>query len=55
MTEIEIARQYSFQEINEMVLATPRYINQTVCRTVSDGAGGAQRGLLARAGAESRV
>jgi hypothetical protein len=43
MTEIEIARQYNHQEINEMMMATPRYVNQTVCRMVSDGAGGAQR------------
>ncbi|MDO9520387.1 MAG: tetratricopeptide repeat protein [Pseudohongiella sp.] len=43
LVDIEIARHYLSTDMNDMMIAASRYVTQTVCRTVSDGAGGYQR------------
>jgi tetratricopeptide (TPR) repeat protein len=43
LVDIEIARQYLTTDMNDMMISASRYVTQTVCRTVSDGAGGYQR------------
>lgn len=43
LVDVEIARQYLSADMNDMMVSASRYVNQTVCRTVSDGAGGYQR------------
>lgn len=41
--EIEMARQYDYQRLDDLLLNEPRFVTETVCRLVSDGAGGTQR------------
>lgn len=43
MTDTEIARHINYQGLTDSFSSTPRYITQTICRMVPDGAGGAQR------------
>lgn len=43
LTEVEISRQYNYQSLTEGFSAAPRYVTQTVCRTVATGTGGTQR------------
>jgi hypothetical protein len=42
-TEVEMARQYDYQGLDDLMLNEPRFVTETVCRLVSDGAGGTQR------------
>ncbi len=42
-TEIEMARQYDYQRLDDLLLNEPRFVTETVCRLVTDGAGGTQR------------
>lgn len=42
-TEVEKARQYNYQSLSELNTPAPRYVSQTVCRTVPNGSGGLQR------------
>ena len=42
-TEVELARQLSYQNLSEFNSPAPRYVNQTVCRAVPNGNGGFQR------------
>lgn len=42
-SEIEMARQYDYQRLDDLLLNEPRFVTETVCRLVSDGAGGTQR------------
>ena len=41
--EVEMARQYDYQRLDDLLLNEPRFVTETVCRLVSDGAGGTQR------------
>lgn len=43
LVDVEIARQYLSTELSDMMVSASRYVTQTVCRMVSDGAGGYQR------------
>jgi tetratricopeptide (TPR) repeat protein len=43
LVDIEIARQYLTTNMDDMMISASRYVVQTVCRAVSDGAGGFQR------------
>ena len=42
-TEIEVARQFNYQSLSDFDSPAPRYVSQTVCRTVPNGNGGFQR------------
>ncbi len=42
-TEVEMARQYNYQSLSDFNTPAPRYVSQTVCRTVPNGNGGFQR------------
>lgn len=42
-TEVEVARGYNYQSLTDFNSASPRFVMQTVCGTVPDGAGGFQR------------
>lgn len=42
-TEVEMARQINYQHLTGFDSLTPRYVSQTVCRTVPTSSGGAQR------------
>lgn len=42
-TEIEMARHYNYQSLSDFDSPAPRYVSQTVCRTVPNGSGGFQR------------
>lgn len=42
-TEVEMARQHDYQGLDDLMLNEPRFVTETVCRLVSDGAGGTQR------------
>lgn len=42
-TEVEVARGYNYQNLSDFSSASPRFVMQTVCSTVSDGAGGFER------------
>lgn len=42
-TEVEMARQYNYQSLSDFDSPAPRYVSQTVCRTVPNGSGGFQR------------
>ncbi|MBC52365.1 MAG: hypothetical protein CMQ34_00865 [Gammaproteobacteria bacterium] len=41
--EIELARQYNYQSLSDFNSPAPRYVSQTVCRTVPNASGGFQR------------
>lgn len=43
LTDAEISRQYNYQSLTEGFSAVPRYVTQTVCRTVATSNGGSQR------------
>jgi len=43
LADVEITRQYNYQAFSEGFSAAPRYITQTVCRTVATSNGGSQR------------
>lgn len=43
LTDAEISRQYNYQSLTEGFGAVPRYVTQTVCRTVATSNGGSQR------------
>lgn len=42
-TEAEKARQYNYQNLSDFNSPAPRYVSQTVCRTVPNASGGLQR------------
>lgn len=42
-TEAEKARQYNYQDVSDFNSPAPRYVSQTVCRTVPNASGGFQR------------
>lgn len=42
-TEIELARQFNYQSLSDFNSPAPRYVSQTVCRTVPSAGGGFQR------------
>lgn len=41
--DVEMARHFNYQTLSEFNSPAPRYVNQTVCRTVPNGSGGFQR------------
>jgi tetratricopeptide (TPR) repeat protein len=43
LIDVEMARHLLDPGMSEMMITAPRYITQTVCRTVADASGGAQR------------
>lgn len=43
LVDIEMARQFLSAGTDDFMVSASRYVNQTVCRTVSDGNGGYQR------------
>ncbi|HLT63542.1 MAG TPA: tetratricopeptide repeat protein [Pseudohongiella sp.] len=43
MADLALARQYLRPDVNDMMITAQRYVTRTVCRNVSDGAGGISR------------
>lgn len=43
MLDVEMARHLLNTDMNDMMIATPRYLTQTICRTVASPGGGTQR------------
>jgi len=43
LVDVEMARHLLDPGMSEMMISTPRYITQTVCRTVANSSGGTQR------------
>lgn len=43
LIDVEMARHLLDPGMSEMMITAPRYLTQTVCRTVADASGGAQR------------